>query len=166
MLSAAQVAEIVRLYGLRQWVEQGYKQVKQELGWADFQDRFDRAIRRHWALVCCAFTFSWWDEGHATPDRAGEPMPRLLILPFHSPRSRKRGKMRRTQESRELRAPPPPGCRLGHERYGRCRAGLILGTSCSAAGRPVARPTTARAPGAVASGHKRTALVSLPTSLT
>jgi hypothetical protein len=40
-------------------IEQGYKQVKGELGWADFQVRSDRAIRRHWALVCCAFSFCW-----------------------------------------------------------------------------------------------------------
>jgi hypothetical protein len=53
------LAEVVRLYGLRNWVEQGYKQVKGELGWADFQVRSDRAIRRHWALVCCAFSFCW-----------------------------------------------------------------------------------------------------------
>ncbi len=50
---------MVRLYGLRNWVEQGYKQVKGELGWADFQVRSDRAIRRHWTLVCCAFSFCW-----------------------------------------------------------------------------------------------------------
>jgi hypothetical protein len=50
---------VVRLYGLRNWVEQGYKQVKGELGWADFQVRSDRAIRRHWTLVCCAFSFCW-----------------------------------------------------------------------------------------------------------
>ena len=55
----ANLADIVRLYGLRNWVEQGYKQVKGELGWADFQVRSDRAIRRHWALVCCAFSFCW-----------------------------------------------------------------------------------------------------------
>jgi hypothetical protein len=53
----ANLAEVVRLYGLRNWVEQGYKQVKHELGWADFQVRADRAIRRHWTLVCCAFSF-------------------------------------------------------------------------------------------------------------
>jgi hypothetical protein len=40
-------------------IEQGYKQVKGELGWADFQVRSDRAIRRHWTLVCCAFSFCW-----------------------------------------------------------------------------------------------------------
>ena len=37
----ANLAEVVRLYGLRNWVEQGYKQVKGELGWADFQVRSD-----------------------------------------------------------------------------------------------------------------------------
>ena len=59
-LAPADLAEIVRLYGLRQWVEQGYRQVKGALGWADFQVRADRAIRRHWQLVCCAFSFCWW----------------------------------------------------------------------------------------------------------
>ena len=55
----ADLTDIVRLYGLRNWVEQGYKQVKGELGWADFQVRSDRAMRRHWTLVCCAFSFCW-----------------------------------------------------------------------------------------------------------
>jgi hypothetical protein len=55
----ADLAAVVRLYSLRNWVEQGYKQVKHELGWADFQVRSDRAIRRHWQLVCCAFCFCW-----------------------------------------------------------------------------------------------------------
>lgn len=57
----APLAEIVRLYGLRNWVEQSYKQMKDELGWADFMVRKDRAIRRHWELVCCAFVFCWWN---------------------------------------------------------------------------------------------------------
>jgi hypothetical protein len=55
----ADLTDIVRLYGQRNWVEQGYKQVKGELGLADFQVRSDRAIRRHWTLVCCAFSFCW-----------------------------------------------------------------------------------------------------------
>jgi SRSO17 transposase len=54
------LTQIVRIYGLRNWVEQGYKQMKDELGWADFMVRSDRAIRRHWTLVCCAFAFCWW----------------------------------------------------------------------------------------------------------
>jgi SRSO17 transposase len=70
----AGLAEIVRLYSLRNWVEQGYKQVKHELGWADFQVRSDRAIRRHWQLVCCAFSFCWraWFAEHPAQP-AAEP---------------------------------------------------------------------------------------------
>jgi SRSO17 transposase len=56
----APLGEVVRLYGLRNWIEQGYKQMKDELGWADFMVRSDRAIRRHWTLVLCAFSFCWW----------------------------------------------------------------------------------------------------------
>lgn len=56
---AADLAEITRLYGLRHWVEHSYKQVKDELGWADFQVRSDVAIRRHQTLVNTAFSFCW-----------------------------------------------------------------------------------------------------------
>jgi SRSO17 transposase len=56
---AAGLAEITRIYGIRHWIEQSYKQVKDELGWADFQVRSDAAIRRHQALVNCAFCFCW-----------------------------------------------------------------------------------------------------------
>jgi hypothetical protein len=59
-LGAADLAEIVRLYSLRSWIEQSYKQVKNSLGWAHYQVRKDIAIRRHWQLVMCAFTFCWW----------------------------------------------------------------------------------------------------------
>ena len=59
-LIPAEVAEVVRLYSLRSWIEQSYKQVKNSLGWAHYQVRSDLAIRRHWQLVCCAFTFCWW----------------------------------------------------------------------------------------------------------
>ena len=65
------LAEVVRLYGIRHWIEQSYKQVKDELGWADFQVRSDTAIRRHQTLVNCAFSFCWntWFADH--PHRAG-----------------------------------------------------------------------------------------------
>ena len=58
-LPAADLAEIVRLYGLRNWIEQSYKQIRGALGWSEYQVRSDRAIRRHWTLVCCAFSFCW-----------------------------------------------------------------------------------------------------------
>jgi hypothetical protein len=59
-LVPADVAEVVRLYSLRSWIEQSYKQVKHSLGWAHYQVRKDLSIRRHWQLVCCAFSFCWW----------------------------------------------------------------------------------------------------------
>jgi hypothetical protein len=62
-LAPADLLEVVRLYGLRMWVEQSYKQVKHVLGWSDYQVRSDLAIRCHWQLVCCAFSFCWWAYG-------------------------------------------------------------------------------------------------------
>jgi hypothetical protein len=71
-LAPADLREIVRLYGLRQWVEQRYRQVNGALGWADWQVRRDQAIRRHWELVCCAFCFCWWAWRHGP---AAQPPP-------------------------------------------------------------------------------------------
>ena len=71
-LASADLAEIVRLYGLRMWVEQSYKQVKHVLGWSDYQVRSDVAIRRHWQLVCCAFSFCWWAYGRLPTDEVSE----------------------------------------------------------------------------------------------
>jgi SRSO17 transposase len=68
---SADLAEVVRLYGLRNWVEQAYKQVKASLGWSQYQVRSDRAMRRHWALVQCAFAFCWWAESRSPR----EPVP-------------------------------------------------------------------------------------------
>lgn len=73
---AADLTEIVRLYGIRHWIEQSYKQIKDELGWADFQVRSATAIRRHQTLVNCAFSFcwnTWFDDPAAT--NPTEPAP-------------------------------------------------------------------------------------------
>ena len=74
---AADLAEIVRIYGIRHWTEQSYKQVKDELGWADFQVRSDIAIRRHQALVNCAFSFCWdaWFADHPPRHDSAAPRP-------------------------------------------------------------------------------------------
>jgi SRSO17 transposase len=69
----AELAEVARLYGLRNWVEQQYKHIKGSLGWSQYQVRSDRAMRRHWALVQCAFAFCWWAETHAPPTEASLP---------------------------------------------------------------------------------------------
>ena len=71
-LVPADLSEIVGLYGLRMWVEQSYKQVKHVLGWSDYQVRSDLAIRRHWQLVCCAFSFCWWAYGHLPTEEVTE----------------------------------------------------------------------------------------------
>jgi hypothetical protein len=66
---------VVRLYGLRMWVEQSYKQVKHVLGWSGYQLRSDVAIRRHWHLVCLAFSVCWWAYGRlptASPEEKAE----------------------------------------------------------------------------------------------
>lgn len=81
---AADLAEIVRIYGLRTWVEQSYKQVKNELGWADFQARSDIAIRRHWTLVNCAFTFCWTqNRTDDAPDPGSTTPPTTVTWPDH-----------------------------------------------------------------------------------
>ncbi|WP_373464597.1 IS701 family transposase [Streptomyces sp. V4I2] len=74
---AADLTEVVRLYGLRHWVEQSYKQVKDELGWADFQVRSDTGIRRHQTLVNCAFSFCWntWFTPDPPPPAPVGPPP-------------------------------------------------------------------------------------------
>src|SRR5512132_292351 len=90
----AQLSEIVASYGLRNWVEQGYKQVKDELGWADFQVRSDRAIRRHWTLVCCAFSFCW---------HAGRPAPPATTPP-PAEQTAARGAQQRLDPDRRRRA--------------------------------------------------------------
>lgn len=68
---SADLAEVVRLYGLRMWVEQSYKQVKYALGFSNYQVRGDRAIRCHWQLVCCAFSFCWWAQRSSEDGAAG-----------------------------------------------------------------------------------------------
>jgi SRSO17 transposase len=83
LLAPADLSEIVRLYGLRMWVEQSYKQVKHVLGWSDYQVRSDLAMRRHWQLVCCAFSFCWWAYGRLPTDE--EPTKPENDLPAESP---------------------------------------------------------------------------------
>ncbi len=98
-LPVADLAEIVRLYGLRNWVEHSYKQVKHRLGWSQYQVRSDLAIRRHWALVCCAFSACWMlaeeeitrgqlapADGHTdndAPEHAGGPAAGRGKKPAH-----------------------------------------------------------------------------------
>jgi hypothetical protein len=80
-LGTADLAEVSRLYALRSWIEQSYKQVKNSLGWAHYQVRSDLAIRRHWELVCCAFCFCWWawPNPQEVPIDVGSPPPVVVL---------------------------------------------------------------------------------------
>jgi hypothetical protein len=111
----AQLAEIVATYGLRNWVEQGYKQVKDELGWADFQVRSDRAIRRHWTLVCCAFSFCWHaGQTQAVAPAVGSAPPAATAAP--AAQAAARGAQQRLDPDR-------------HHRVGRHRGVVAAGTA-------------------------------------
>lgn len=79
----AGLEEVIRLYGLRRWVEQSYKQLKHALGWSQYQVRSDKAMRRHWQLVCCAFSFCCY---HVSPPsssttREVDTQPEPAVLP-------------------------------------------------------------------------------------
>jgi SRSO17 transposase len=79
----ASLAEVIRLYGLRMGIEQSYKQVKHALGWSHYQVRSDQAIRRHWQLVCCAFSFCWYHVSPPSSSPPNEPhrRPAPVVLP-------------------------------------------------------------------------------------
>jgi DDE superfamily endonuclease len=122
-LPPADLAEVVRIYGLRQWVEQSYKQVKHELGWADFQVRTDQAIRRHWQMVCCAFSFCWWawfhqhDTGTSVLQHVAAEVPAAISVtappvPAATPEDAAGGKRSRTPSSVVLACGAAPGARL------------------------------------------------------
>ena len=119
----ADLAEVVRLYGLRNWVEQGYKQVKGELGWADFQVRSDRAIRRHWQLVCCAFSFCWraWFTEHPAQPASAEPVEPQAVAPLGAARGDTTEQPRQASRDGLVAGDIAPGTRLA-DPMGRARA--------------------------------------------
>jgi hypothetical protein len=128
---AAPLAEIVRLYAIRNWIEQSYKQVKDELGWADFQVRSDLAIRRHQVLVNCAFSFCWaaWFASHP-PQQAAAPQP--------GPGGGERGAAHRPAGGAVLAARTARGARLAFpvDRAAALVAGMVQGPPAAAAASP------------------------------
>ena len=46
---------VAQLYSLRNWIEYGFKQVKNELGWADFRLTDYKSIERWWELIFSAY---------------------------------------------------------------------------------------------------------------
>ena len=44
------------LYGLRTWVEYGFRQCKQELGWTDYRFTNFQHIEKWWEIIFCVYT--------------------------------------------------------------------------------------------------------------
>ena len=147
---AADLAEVVRIYGIRHWIEQGYKQVKDELGWADFQVRSDTAIRRHQALVNCAFSFCWaaWFAEHP---------PQHDAVPPPGPGGGERG---------AVRGPPAAGAVLAAGTAGRARLAFPLDRAAALVGRMVQGAPAAAAAGPDQLGRGRLRPAPLPPDLT
>jgi SRSO17 transposase len=52
--------ELGKRYSLRGWIEYGFKQVKNELGWADFRVTDYSSIERWWEIVLSAYLLISW----------------------------------------------------------------------------------------------------------
>jgi SRSO17 transposase len=116
-LPPASLEEVIRLYGLRQWVEQSYKQVKHALGWSEYQVRSDKAMRRHWQLVCCAFSFCWYHASHGSCPVIGEPQqeaaqphePPQTSVPTSTAGTRKKNQREKRGATADVLAAGAPG---------------------------------------------------------
>jgi hypothetical protein len=53
-LAQAQLQDVGNVYGMRMWIEYGFKQSKQELGWSDFRVTSYPAIEKWWEMVSSA----------------------------------------------------------------------------------------------------------------
>jgi SRSO17 transposase len=140
-VAPADLAEIVRLYGLRMWVEQSYKQVKHRLGWSQYQVRSDRAMRRHWELVCCAFCFCWWAHGATLLQDPAASRPLDNDATAAAPLARKKNPAARllaggTAAGAQL----APAVAAAHALVAGLVATAATGGVADAAGRLVARP--------------------------
>ncbi len=56
--------QLGKCYSLRGWIEHGFKQVKNELGWADFRVTDYASIERWWQVVLSAYLLITWHANH------------------------------------------------------------------------------------------------------
>ena len=72
--------QVGNLYGLRNWVEYGLKQSKNELGWADFRVTSYAQIQKWWEIVMSAYLLVSLHSAslYPHPDYQGENNPSLV----------------------------------------------------------------------------------------
>lgn len=73
--------QIGNLYGLRTWVEYGFKQCKDQLGWADYRVTHYAQIERWWEVVSSAYlmvSLQFWGLGEEPPPLLDEDQLDLL----------------------------------------------------------------------------------------
>jgi SRSO17 transposase len=73
------------LYGLRTWIEYGFKQAKDELGWADYRVTDYQTIERWWEVVCSAYSLVSLQSAVLQPSEkpAGPPTSPANHFPQH-----------------------------------------------------------------------------------
>jgi SRSO17 transposase len=82
-LTGAQLQDVGNSYGMRTWIEYGFKQSKQELGWTDFRVTSYPEIERWWEMVSSAYlmvslqaeTFSGTQGPAISPADLGSAVP-------------------------------------------------------------------------------------------
>ena len=73
-LAQASLQELASIYGMRMWIEYGFKQSKQELGWSDFRVTSYPAIEKWWEIVSSAYLMvSLQSEVPSRPPQASNP---------------------------------------------------------------------------------------------
>ncbi|MFM9701089.1 hypothetical protein [Streptomyces europaeiscabiei] len=95
----ADLAEIVRLYGLRPWIEQSYKQIKDELGWA---------TSRSAPTAPSAATRPWSTAPSPSIGTSGSPHPDPWMPPPRTPAPTK-GQRGGPAPSHQPQQPAGPG---------------------------------------------------------
>ncbi len=76
--------QVGNLYGLRNWVEYGLKQSKNELGWADFRVTDYAQIQKGWEVVMSAYLLISLHSAslYPQPNCQGENKPSLVVAKF------------------------------------------------------------------------------------
>lgn len=76
--------QVGNLYGLRNWLEYGLKQSKNELGWADFRVTDYAQIQKWWEVVMSAYLLVSLHSAslNPRPDFPGDDKPSVVVKKF------------------------------------------------------------------------------------